>query len=141
MTTLPVEVGLLSVQHFVEEHAGILLALQVIRESGIGSPEGMEALRRLESRLLDHVEREEQEVYAPLRRRATTEPKLRRTLELFADDLEDVTRTVLAFFDRYRGGDPDDELPGRFGEMAATLKARVRMEETVLFQQCAAAGE
>lgn len=116
-----------------EEHERLGNLLMEVRTFGIGSREGKEKLLGVKSALLGHLERENQRLYPILRRAAERDPDIKRTLELFAANLEEVTGVAMGFFETYGAGSSGLNFAKDFGRLFALLGDRIRKEETVLF--------
>ena len=132
----------LLVEDLIKEHAALVLGLRQISEAGISSPEGRQRLLAIKLALLDHLAKEDAQLYPPLREKARTDSKLAWTLDFFAKDLQDVSAAALAFFERHAGPGGDAlELARDFGTLVARIKERVRKEEYLLFPSYRAACE
>ena len=70
------------------EHAAITEALQTVNELGIGTKEGTAVLLGAKHLLLNHLAREDRELYPVLRRAAAVRPEVHRMLEHFATEME-----------------------------------------------------
>lgn len=86
--------------------------------------------------LLAHIELEDREFHPLLRKHAESDTKLKRTLSLFAKDMEDVSAYALEFFERCAGDElSDEDLASECERVATILMARLWREENVLFPE------
>ena len=119
-----------------EEHSEIVAALNEVKELGILSKEGLARLMTAKARLLTHLQKEDEQLYPVLRKGAENNKKLERTLDLCAMDMENVSRVVLEFFDKFYGGEiPDTELQKEFENLSVALDKRKRNEEDILYDE------
>ena len=115
------------------EHAAITEALQTVNELGIGTKEGTAVLLGAKHLLLNHLAREDRELYPVLRRAAAARPEVHRMLEHFATEMEAVSATALAFFAKYEHGGEGLAFGSDFGQLMARLAARMSREENRLY--------
>jgi Hemerythrin HHE cation binding domain len=116
------------------EHAAIVGVLGQVKELGIGSAEGREKLLAAKASFLAHLRKEDAELYPVLKRAAESDPRLKRTLEMFANDMEKISKATLQFFEKYaQGAGPD--FAKDFGTLFGTLTARTRREENIIYQE------
>lgn len=127
------------IQELVQEHARILNELMNMHELGIDTREGQAALRRARQALVSHMNKEEMLIYEPLRTKAGHDQALQRTVQIFTQDIPNITRQVLEFFDTYEDGELGEAYGDDYGAMLAQLKTRIRREETILFKEYSAA--
>ncbi len=92
------------IEELKKEHSEILTGLNEVKELGILSKEGQVKLMSLEVSLLAHLEMEDDELYPTLRKEAEHSNSIKDTLELFAIDMENVSKIVREFFEKYSEG-------------------------------------
>ncbi|MFZ5626133.1 MAG: hemerythrin domain-containing protein [Bacillota bacterium] len=115
------------------DHAVILATLNQIKEVGISSKEGRDKLLEVKNLLLHHLQKEDRELYPRLRRAAEVDISLRQTLELFAKDMDEISRLAMEFFQKYAQGGAGVEFARDFGRLYATLGERIRREENIIY--------
>jgi len=123
------------IRELTQEHARILNSLMAMDELGIGTQEGLTALRRARQELISHMNKEEMLIYEPLRTKSASNQALRRTVQIFTQDIPSLTREVLGFFEKYEAGEADSAYADNYSAMIAQLKTRIRREETILFKE------
>ncbi len=125
------------IDEFRKDHAKIGAALEQVRQLGIGTAGGREALFAARKMLLDHLDRENRVLYPALRRHAERDSGLQRLLADFASEMEQVAPLALAFFDKYTVASSGLDFARDFGRLAAELGRRITREENLLYPEYA----
>jgi len=81
------------------------------------------------------LKKEDKELYPILWKEAENNQDLKLKLESFAGDMDDVTRTIFAFFEKYSGGELEDDFKNDFNKMYVALTERIISEERELFPE------
>ncbi len=123
------------IEEFKKEHSKIIETLNEVKKLGIHSKEGRSTLIYAKEHLLEHLNKENEQLYPVLRKEAEHNKTLQNELDIFAIDPEYLTRVVHEFFDDYSGGDTDKDFQINFESLFASLKARIRNEEEALYQE------
>ncbi len=123
------------IEELKKEHSEIMDTLNEVRKLGVLSKEGQAKLLSLQTSLLAHLEMEDDQLYPALRRGAGHNKDLKNTLDLFTMDMENVSKIVRGFFDKYSEGVSDEELPGEFEKLCTALGRRIRNEEESLYEE------
>ena len=126
------------IEELKKEHSEILAALNEVKQLGILSEEGQDKLMSLEVSLLAHLEMEDDQLYPALKKEAEHSNSIKDTLELFAIDMENVSKTVREFFEKYSEGFSGmdiKELSEEFDNLLAALTKRIRNEEESLYEE------
>ncbi len=123
------------IEEFKIEHSKILALLNEVKKLGIHSDEGRAGLISAREYLLEHLNKENEQLYPVLRKEAEHNKSLQNELDIFAIDPEYLTRVVLEFFDDYSGGAIDKDFQINFESLYAALNARIRNEEEALYQE------
>ncbi len=121
------------IEEFKKEHSEVIEALKEVEELGILTKEGQAKLMSVKSTLLDHLKDEDEKFYPVLWKEADQNKRLKEELEVFAEDLESVSRIVLEFFDRYDKGVLDTRLLADYETLFMVLRNRMRNEENFLY--------
>lgn len=116
------------------QHKEIANNLNKVRELGIGSKEGQQLLLSVKGSLLAHLQKEDKELYPVLRKQAETDNSLRKTMEIFAKDMESISKAALDFFAKYAAGGSGIEFSRDFGRLYVVLGARIAKEEDILYK-------
>ncbi len=123
------------IEEFKKEHSEIIAILNEVKKLGIHSEEGRSKLMSAKEYLLEHLRKENEQLYPVLRKKAEHNGILKDELDMFAMDPEYVSRVVLEFFDKYSGGTIDKDFQINFESLFAALNARIRNEEESLYQE------
>jgi hypothetical protein len=126
------------IEELKKEHSEILTTLNEVKELGILSKEGQEKLMSLEVSLFAHLEMEDDELYPTLRKEAEHNNSIKDTLDLFAIDMENVSKIVRKFFEKYSEGFSGidlKELSEDFENLLAALTKRIGNEEESLYEE------
>jgi hypothetical protein len=84
--------------------------------------------------LLTHIKKEDEQLYPVLKKEAENNKQLESALDLCAIDMENVSRIVLEFFDKYsRRAFSDTELQREFENLFTALDKRIKDEEDILY--------
>jgi len=123
------------IEELKKEHSEILAALNEIKELGILSKEGQGKLMSLEVSLLAHLEIEDEQLYPALRKEAEHSNSIKDTLDLFTMDMENVSKIVRKFFEKYSEGFSGMEISEDFENLLAALTKRICNEEESLYEE------
>jgi hypothetical protein len=123
------------IEEFKVEHSKILALLNEVKKLGIHSEEGRSRLISAKESLVEHLNKENEQLYPVLRNEAEHNKSLQNELDIFAIDPEYLTRVVLEFFDDYSGGAIDKDFQINFESLYAALNARIRNEEESLYEE------
>ena len=126
------------IEELKKEHSEILATFNEVKELGILSKEGQDKLLSLEVGLLAHLEMEDDQLYPALKKEAEHSNSMKDTLELFAMDMESVSKIVREFFEKYSEGFSGmdlKELSEDFENLLAALTKRIGNEEESLYEE------
>ncbi len=123
------------IKELKKDHLEIAAALDEIKELGILSKEGQAKLLSAKEHLLAHIKKEDEQLYPVLKKAAKNNEQLKSALDLCAIDMENVSRIVLEFFDKYSRGVSEEELQREFEGLSVALGKRIRNEEDILYEE------
>lgn len=118
-----------------KEHNILVEALDSMTRLGVTSKEGQEKLYSAKEALLAHLNLEDKELYPVLRKAAESDDSVRSTLDIFAKDMEEISKTALSFFSKYSQGGDSLEFAKELGRLIGALKNRIGREEDILYAQ------
>ncbi len=121
------------IEEFKREHSEILAILNEVEELDILSKEGQAKHMSVKTILLEHLKKEDVKFYPVLYKAAEHNKSLKNVLDLFAMDMENVSRVVLEFFDKGPRGVLGKELQGEFESLFVALRERIKNEEDILY--------
>ncbi len=123
------------IKEFKSEHSKIIKVLNEVEEFGVLTKEGQAKLMSAKAILIEHLKEEDEKFYPVLRRASEHNKKLKEVLEVFAKDLENVSKFVFGFFDRYDKGLLDEKLVKDFETLFIVLRFRMENEENILYEE------
>jgi hypothetical protein len=117
------------------ENSLIFETLKDIKKLGVRTKEGQAKLLSARAGLLAHLKREDEEVYPALKMSAEKDESLKRIMNLFEDDMKEVSSLANSFFEKYPQGGAGIEFITDFGQLFMALKVRIALEENVIFTE------
>ena len=121
------------IEEFKREHSEILAILNEVKELGILSKEGQAKLMSIKASLLEHLWNENERIYPVLWKEAEHNKDLKELLDLFAIEMEGVTKVVQQFFDKFHEGTVDRDFTHEFEAVFAAVSKRIKNEEEILY--------
>lgn len=113
-----------------EQHAQLYLMLDELRHQGMTGTDGRERLQRARDAMLSHLSLEDHRLYPALR----THPASSALAGRYADEMQQLTPALVAFFDTYRDGSVDPFAFERsLEQLMAVLQQRIEREEVRLY--------
>ena len=120
-------------EEFKREHSEIVDTLKEVEKYGILTKKGQSKLISVKPSLIEHLDEEDEKFYPVLWKEAEQNKKLKEVLQIFAKDLENISRVVFRFFDSYDKGVLDDRLSGDFETLFMVIRYRMENEENILY--------
>ena len=121
------------IEELRREHSEILAILSEVEGLGILSKEGQSKTMSVKTILLEHLKKEDVKFYPALYKVVEHNNNLKNTLDLFAMDMENVSRIALEYFDKYSRGVLGKELQEEFESLIVALRNRIKNEEDILY--------
>ena len=121
------------IEEFKREHSEILAILNEVKKLGILSKEGQARLMSIKASLLEHLWNENERIYPVLWKEAEHNKDLKELLDLFAIEMEGVTKVVQQFFDKFHEGTVDRNFTHEFEAVFAAISKRIKNEEEILY--------
>lgn len=115
------------------EHQFLATRLKIVRSIGIKSVEGRDLLIAAKSCFLDHLKKEDEQLYPSLNKASENNEELKKSLSLFSEDLNNVTHIILDFFEKYTNTCSGEEFEKDFEQFYLAFAQRVSREERVLY--------
>lgn len=123
------------IQDLEADHVTLLEMLQHARELDVTSTEGREMLLRLKGLLIAHLRKEDLFFYPVLKNGAIEDKHLQALLGSFAEDMALISRTAIAFFDKYRENGGRAGFAEELDRLHALFVARYEREEKILYPE------
>ncbi len=124
------------IEELKKDHSEIVAILNEVKELGILLKEGQAKLLSAKTHLLTHLNKEDEQLYPVLRKKAEKNKHLKNALDLFAIDMENVSSVVQEFFDKFSRGVSGKELQKEFENLCEALDKRISNEEDILYEEC-----
>ncbi len=123
------------IEEFKREHSEIIAILNEAKELGILSKEGRVKLMSVRASLLEHLWNENERLYPVLWKGAEKSRDLKDVLDLFAIEMDEVSKVAQGFFDKYYAGDVDEDFTREFEKFFASISKRIKDEENILYDE------
>ncbi len=123
------------IEELKQEHKIIIETFKKVRQLGISSKEGQEAIFAVKRLLLAHLKREDEEFYLIIRKAAQSDKKVQQLVTFFMKDMDVISQAAIQFFDKYSESGSGLEFAGDFGKLYAKLNIRIRNEEEELYSE------
>ncbi len=123
------------IDQLMKEHSEIFAELNEADNLGIITKEGQNKLFSVKADLLVHLKSEDEHLYPVLRKEAENNKHLESILNSFSSEMEDISKSIIKFIDKYSDGVLDSKYVEAFETILATLNARMKKEESVLFAE------
>ncbi len=123
------------VDELKKEHIIIVETLNKVKSLSIASEKGRNTILAAKSGLLAHLKKEDEKLYPLLNKAAENDPSLRKNLDMFAKDMDEISKAALAFFDKYTTGESSLDFVKDFGRLFATLSIRIKKEESIIYSK------
>ncbi len=89
------------IEELKADHVTLKQALKQASDVRVPALDRVTMLSEVKMTLLDHLAKENSELYPGLKAASKHDPSLQRTLETFAMDMEGIAKQAMEFFDRY----------------------------------------
>lgn len=124
------------IEELKNEHQFLQEKLQDIKQKGLTSEEGKSELFEIKEALLQHLKKEDEQLYPALQKHAENNPQFKETLDWYVDEMKTISEKAMSFFQKYEQGATDNtEFTKDLGELVGLLKSRINKEEMVLFKK------
>jgi iron-sulfur cluster repair protein YtfE (RIC family) len=119
------------------DHAEMEKMLARAKDSSISHQETHKILLAAQASLLAHLKKEDAQLYPVLNKAAASDANLKRTVDFYAKDMEEITGAAVDFFKKYSAPDAniDIEFARAFGKLYSTISRRQRSEENSLYKE------
>jgi len=120
-----------------EEHQLMLKNLHDLEKVNIITPEGHQKVLSLKDFFMTHLQEEDNDFYPVLKEAAQKDSRLEGILDLFDENMKEISDFAFEFFNKYLKGAIEFEFRQDFQKLYATLKTRILREEEVLHAEFA----
>ena len=123
------------IDQLMKEHSEIFAELNEADNLGIITKEGQNKLFSTKADLLVHLKNEDEHLYPALRKEAENNKHLEIILSSFSSEMINISKSVMKFIEKYSDGVLDSKYVESFETIFATLNARMKKEESILFAE------
>ncbi len=102
---------------------------------GITREEGLRLLHLAKNMISDHLDKEDDKIYRTLHVNARNNEELQNIVDNFAGDVQDISKKVITFFDKYSSRKNSLEFGKDLRVVLAKLKSRISREENIFFNK------
>ncbi len=117
------------------EHAAIKESLKKISAMDLSSKEARSELIRIKEVFVEHLQKEDDEMYPLLKRASSSDEQLMSILQYMEEEIKLISKFVFIFFDRYSQKTDHAGFDREFSLICSTLIKRIEKEEEVFFPE------
>lgn len=121
------------IDQLTQEHTAILAHLQEVKRQGIHTMEGRNALMAAKDLLCQHLKNEDEKLYPYLKQKSKNDPKIKKMIAEFVEEMKKATQFCQAFFNKYAISGGGIEFFRDFEKLYELLQNRIRKEEAILY--------
>ena len=121
------------VDGFLTDHSRITDTLLQVQKIGVKTEKGRELILLAKDNLLAHLAKEDAHLYPVLLQAAESDDTLKSTLEKYAKDMDQISASAMAFFDKYSSVGHEEEFEKDCKGLIKVLCKRIRNEEAKLY--------
>jgi len=92
-------------------------------------------LNTMKNKLVDHLKKEDEELYPVLLEAAKSDEQLQSKLNIFAHDMDKISQDVFNFVAKYSNYSNELDFAMDLGHIISILKTRIMKEEDVLLKE------
>lgn len=118
-----------------KEHGILTKTLKEVKMLGIDSKEGRNKLLASKNALLAHLKKEDESIYPILNEKAKNDTYLKSMLEVYYEDMKEISAYAIEFFGKYSEGGSILEFTKDFETLYASLAQRISNEEKMLYKK------
>ncbi len=123
------------IEELHKEHSLIIKSLNDAKDKIITTNEGQEALNKAKKIFLQHLKKEDEELYPELKKAALNDPELKQTLNNFIDEMKVVSKDTIYFFDHYSNGGYTEKFAADFARLYIKISRRIKDEENIIYKK------
>ncbi|UCE79997.1 MAG: hemerythrin domain-containing protein [Nitrospiraceae bacterium] len=118
-----------------KEHAEIKDSLKKIEQMDLYRKEARNELMKVKGLFLQHLKKEDEEVYPKLKMASSNDEDLMHMLNYFEDDAKLISKFTSIFFDRHFNKHSSEGFQMEFRVICSTLLNRIEIEEEIFFPE------
>ena len=117
------------------DHSVILGILDRVMEFSLSFDERRDELNVIKNKLLEHLEKEDKELYPVLWKVAESDERIKSRLNVFARDMDKISEELFGFMTKHSSSANDEDFLADLGYVVSILKARIMKEENFLLRE------
>jgi iron-sulfur cluster repair protein YtfE (RIC family) len=121
------------IKELKKEHTEILGMLYTIKSVGV--EDGGHLVLLAKDALLNHLAKEDKELYPVLKEKAKDNKKLQETLDIYAKDMSKISKFAIEFFEKYENAPAKEGFHESVTKMLEVLNSRIQREEKFLYTE------
>ncbi len=121
----------------IQDHNSLKDLLSEVYSYVTSEERKIEFVQKLKAIVVDHIEKEDKELYPFLNKEAETDENLKMKLDSFAKDWEAISEFATNYFGKYCENKSDSQFIPDTAKLLSTLRQRMIKEEVSLFSEYA----
>jgi len=123
------------IEDLKKDHQELNELIRNIKKLGVHTMEGRNILCDAKEKLLDHLKKEDDQLYPILNKNAENNPDLKKLIDTFEQEMTSITSYAEKFFRKYsiEGGGID--FLENYKTLQSSLANRIEKEEQILFNK------
>lgn len=117
------------------DHLDLTISFEGLGEIDVATETGKEDLRKLKTKFLTHMKKENNELYPALRDASFDNGKLQQTLDWFTRDFVRIFAVTVLFLDKYAESGTQREFKREHNRLTKILAALLKQEENIIFTE------
>lgn len=123
------------IEELKHDHTVLSDKLIEIHRNGIISPESKKILFECKELLLEHLKKEDERLYPPLKKEAASNIEVMSMVKRYIENMEKISKGAIQFFEKYESSSEGTDFTKDLAKLLATLTSRIRKEEMILYVQ------
>ncbi|MDH4262230.1 MAG: hemerythrin domain-containing protein [Spirochaetia bacterium] len=116
-----------------DDHIKLALKINEVKDIGISSDDGRKLLISIKNELLNHLKKEDEQLYPRLKEIGLKDPDVQKTLDTYAQDMKVITEFAMDFFEKYSHTSNSIDFFKDIGRLLGALRERMKKEEGALY--------
>jgi len=118
-----------------QEHETFINTLNELKKVSVTSTKGIEIISQFKIAILSHLAKEDRLLYPPLYEKAKSNLSLKKALDTFATNMDEITEYSNNFYEKYTNNNIDKtEFLNDITKFIILFKERVMKEEVIIFK-------
>lgn len=122
------------IQELKSDHEKLAQVLSSALAKG-PTKEGLQLLNTTKAALLAHLKKEDTFLYPELKKAAVNDKNLKSTIDMFASDMDKISKAAIDFFNKWEKGGDGVEFAKDIGSLISVLRSRIHREESSLYPE------